>query len=91
MRDIRSIIKAHPRAGALDSPHRRDFVVVELVFAFMTEHIPDIPIEQFPSLLQGYPLLSERSPDIAARANSALAVLKHVCAKLVTRGPGARR
>lgn len=86
MREVRSLINAHPRAGALDPPYRRDFVAVELAFAFMTEHIPDTPVEQFPSLLQGYPLICERGPEIAARVNSALAVLKHACAKLVTRG-----
>ena len=86
MRDVRSLIDGHPRSGAIDVPYRRDFVAVELAFAFMVEHIPDTPIEQFPSLLQGYPLLGKQAPEVTARANSALAVLKHTCAKLVTRG-----
>ena len=86
MRDVRSLIDEHPRSGAIDAPYRRDFVAVELAFAFMTEHIPGTQVEQFPSLLLGYPLLGRSTPDASARANSALAVLQHVCARLVTRG-----
>ena len=87
MRDVRSLIDEHPRSGAIDGPHRRDFVAVELAFAFMTEHIPDSQVEQFPSLLLGYPLLAQRRPaDAVGRANAALAVLRHICARLVTRG-----
>ena len=86
MRNVRVLVDGHPRSGTIDAPFRRDFVAVELAFAFMSEHIPGTSIEQFPSLLQGYPLLGERTPDVTARANSALAVLQHACAKLVTRG-----
>ena len=86
MRDVRSLIDRHPRSGAIDAHYRRNFVAVELAFAFMDEHMPDSPVEQFPALLQGYPLMDKRTPDVDSRVNSALAVLKHACAMLVTRG-----